>query len=68
MASDNWLLTKGSQGEAKGRTIEINGSQEAKGLWWRSNIRIKTRPFSVKPTIEAKVLCDDISLITVEFH
>ena len=27
-----WLLAKGSQGEAKGRTNEPNGSQEAKGF------------------------------------
>ena len=30
--SNLWLLTMGSQGEAKGKTIEMNGSQEAKGL------------------------------------
>ena len=27
----SWLLTKGSQGEAKGETKDFNGSQEAKG-------------------------------------
>ena len=51
-----WLLTVRSQFEAKGRTIEMNGSQEAKGLWLLSNICMKTRPFSVKPIIEAKIL------------
>ena len=66
--SNLWLLTMGSQGEAKGKTTEMNGSQEAKCLWWLSNIRTKTRPFSVKPPVEAKILCGDISLITVEFH
>ena len=43
-----WLLTIGSQGEAKGKMIEMNGSQEAKSLWTLSNICTKTRPFSVK--------------------
>ena len=46
----------------------MNGSQEAKGLWLLSNIRTKRRPLSVKPTIERKILCGDISLVTVEFH
>ena len=36
-----WLLTIGSQGEANGKTIEMNGSQEAKGLWTLSSIRTK---------------------------
>ena len=27
-----WLLARGSQGEAKGRTNELNGSLEAKGF------------------------------------
>ena len=40
------------QWEAKGKpkcyTKEFNGSQEAKGLWWLSNIGTKTRPFSVE--------------------
>ena len=36
--------------------IEMNGSQEAKGLWSLSNIRTKTRPFSVKRIIETKIL------------
>ena len=29
--ASRWLLTKGSQGEAKGETIDFSGSQEAKG-------------------------------------
>ena len=66
--SNLWVLTMGSQGEAKGKTLEMNGSQEAKCLWWLFNIRTKTRSFSVKPAIFAKILCGDISLITVEFH
>ena len=46
--SNLWLLTMGSQGEAKCYTKEFNGSQEAKGLWWRNNIRTKTRLLNVK--------------------
>ena len=30
--ASSWLLTKGSQGEAKGGTKDFNGSQEAKGF------------------------------------
>ena len=30
--ASSWLLTKGSQGEAKGETKDFNGSQEAKGF------------------------------------
>ena len=46
----------------------MNGSQDAKGLWSLSNIHMETRPFSIKPIIEAKILRGDISLITIEFH
>ena len=45
--SNLWLLTIGSQGEAKCYTEEFNGSQEAKGLWSLNNIRTKTRLFNV---------------------
>ena len=31
-SASSWLLTKGSQGEAKGETKDFNGSQEAKGF------------------------------------
>ena len=54
--SNLWLPEMGSQSEAKCYTKQFNGSQEAKGLWLLPNIRTKTRPFSVKPTIEAKIL------------
>ena len=30
--SSRWLLTKESQGETKGKTLDFNGSQEAKGF------------------------------------
>ena len=50
------LLKIGSQSEAKDRTMEMNGSQEAKGLWSTSNFCKKMRPFSVKPIIEARIL------------
>ena len=46
--SNLWLPTMGSQREAKCYTKEFNGSQEAKGLWLLSNIRTKTRLFSVE--------------------
>ena len=46
--SNLWLPTMGSQREPKCYTNEFNGSQEAKGLWLLSNIRTKTRPFSVE--------------------
>ena len=46
--SNLWLPTIGSQREAKCYTKEFNGSQEAKDLWWLSNIGTKTRPFSVE--------------------
>ena len=45
--SNLWLLTMGSQEEAKCYTKEFNGSQEAKGLWWLNNIRTKTRLLDV---------------------
>ena len=45
--SNLWLLTIGSQGEAKCYTKEFNGSQEAKGLWSLNNIRTKTRLLNV---------------------
>ena len=43
-----WLLTIGSQGEAKVKTIEMNGTQKGKSLWTLSNIRTKTGPCGVK--------------------
>ena len=46
--SNLWLATMGSQREAKCYIKEFNGRQEAKGLWLLSNIRTKTRPFSVE--------------------
>ena len=42
--------------------MEMNGSQEAKGLWSPSNICKKTRPFSVKPIIDARILQGDIEM------
>ena len=45
--SNLWLLTMGSQGEAKCNTKEFNGSHEAKGLWSQNNIRTKTRLLNV---------------------
>ena len=54
--SNLWLLTMGSQREATCYTKELNGSHDAKGIWLLSNIRTKTRPFSVIPTIETKIV------------
>ena len=50
MAS-SWLLTKGSQGEAKGETKDFNGSQEAKGF--EGNINF----YSKKDLTEIKKKC-----------
>ena len=46
--SNLWLPTMESQWKAKCYTKEFSGSQEAKGLWWLSNIGTKTRPFSIE--------------------
>ena len=54
--SNLWLMTMGSQGEAKSETKELNGSQEAKGLWTKTNILTKTTLSDVKPPIEANRL------------
>ena len=54
--SNLWLLTMGSQGEAKSETKELNGSREAKGLLSLTNILTKTRLSDVKPLIEANRL------------
>ena len=50
------LLTIRSHGEAKGRTIYMNGSQEAKALPASANNSMKRRSFNKKPVIEVNTL------------
>ena len=53
--SNVWLLTIGSQVEAKGRTKDLNGSQEAKRLLLETNIYTKTSRISFKSCIKTKI-------------
>ena len=54
--SSLWHPTMGSQREAQCYKKEFNRSQEAKSLWWLSNIRTKTGPFSVETYKRGKIL------------
>ena len=52
----------GSQGKAKGRTKDLNGSQEAKGLLLEINIYKKTR------RISCQILYQDKDIISIKFQ
>ena len=52
--ASSWLLTKGSQGEAKGETKDFNGSQEAKVFGGNINF------YSKKDLTEIKNACANV--------
>ena len=53
--ASSWLLTKGSQGEAKGETKDFNGSQEAKGFQGNINFIRKKDLTEIKECMHAEM-------------